>query len=261
MLLHSIGAETFKKGIKQYLIERSFDTSNPDLLSEAMQDALDTSQKYHPDLTFKKILDSWHKQTGYPILMIEFDRVQGDITISQKRFLTTQDSVNTTPTDKSLWWIPYNFITSIDDPKTKDFRSTEPYGWLGGEITIVTTNEKLDLISAKWVLFNKQQTGYYRVNYDESNWKELIKALKAKNASFIPTLSRSQLIDDAFIFAKNGLLGYPILLSLLQYLPMTEDNHIPWFTFFDHIHELKDLLIGSDTYFKYEVSIEMKKNI
>lgn len=252
--MHAIGEDNFKAGIQNYIANRAYKISSPDYLSEAMEEAIKLSSEgiKHKNLTFKQILDSWHTQIGYPILHIEFDRIQGDITIIQKPFQTPPATSD--PQNKTRWWIPFNFITSVDDPKRKESQSTHPYEWLGGDITIITPNDKPDLISTKWVLFNKQQTGYYRVHYDEGNWKELIKALKAPNASFITTLSRSQLLDDAFVFAENGLFNYTILLELLRYLPVTEDSHIPWFTFFDHIDSLKNQLIGSDIYPKYEVS-------
>lgn len=55
----------------------------------------------------------------------------------------------------------------------------------------------------QWVMFNVLQSGFYRVNYERSNWKRLNRQLK-KDHLEIHTVSRAQLIGDAFQLAKAG---------------------------------------------------------
>lgn len=76
------------------------------------------------------------------------------------------------------------------------------------------------------VVFNVQQTGYYRVNYDENNWDLLAKQLKADHRA-IHVVNRAQIMDDALNLAKSGLLDYKTALSVTEYL-RNEEEYIPW---------------------------------
>merc|ERR1712106_1092520 len=76
------------------------------------------------------------------------------------------------------------------------------------------------------VVFNVQQTGYYRVNYDKNNWDMLAKQL-LKDHSTIHVINRAQIIDDALNLAKSGLLDYDTALSVTGYLSK-EVEYIPW---------------------------------
>ena len=76
------------------------------------------------------------------------------------------------------------------------------------------------------VIFNIQQTGYYRVNYDENNWKLIIKQLKEDHTT-IHVVNRAQIIDDALNLARAGLLKYQLALDVTSYLHK-ENEYIPW---------------------------------
>lgn len=91
----------------------------------------------------------------------------------QSRFLLHDAAKNSDKTDQSnnLWWIPLTYTTA-----TKlDFSVTKPNTWLKPEEFMMITETG---ISPKdWVLFNINETGFYRVNYDSKNWNMLIEYL------------------------------------------------------------------------------------
>jgi len=68
--------------------------------------------------------------------------------------------------------------------------------------------------------------GYYRVNYDVSDWNKIIGALK-DDLNQITTSNRGQLLDDVFTLARIGKVGYNIALELSSYLS-GELEYIPW---------------------------------
>lgn len=78
-----------------------------------------------------------------------------------------------------------------------------------------------------WVLFNVQQIGFYRVNYDETNWKMLIDHLRSKEFISIPSVNRAALLDDAFNLARAGYIDYSIPFALSKYLKK-ETDYEPW---------------------------------
>jgi len=76
--------------------------------------------------------------------------------------------------------------------------------------------------------YTSDDVGFYRVNYDEKNWKLLLIQL-ITNPNRIHVLNRAQIIDDAFHLSRAALLPYDYYTSLLEYLLM-EDHVMPWNT-------------------------------
>ena len=64
-----------------------------------------------------------------------------------------------------------------------------------------------------------------RVNYDEKNWKMIIKQLNDDHMK-IHVVNRAQIIDDAINLARSGLLSYEIALGVTSYLN-NEVEYIP----------------------------------
>ena len=78
----------------------------------------------------------------------------------------------------------------------------------------------LDVIKDLFILF------FNRVNYDEKNWKMIIKQLNDDHMK-IHVINRAQIIDDAINLARSGLLSYEIALGVTSYLNK-EVEYIPW---------------------------------
>ncbi|KAI8743537.1 thyrotropin-releasing hormone-degrading ectoenzyme, partial [Biomphalaria glabrata] len=66
--------------------------------------------------------------------------------------------------------------------------------------TITYSDLELRNESSGWFLCNVHQNGYYRVNYQLSNWQALAMQLKT-NHLVIPVINRAQLINDAWNLA------------------------------------------------------------
>ena len=117
----------------------------------------------------------------------------------QDRFLLVKDG-NADDTHDYKWWVPLTY-TSQDQP---DFSQTQAKVWMKdseAQVTVTSLPPK-----DQWVIFNLQQTGYYRVNYDDHNWNLLILQLM-NDHSAIATVNRAQIIDDAMNLAKAGGWG------------------------------------------------------
>lgn len=102
--------------------------------------------------------------------------------------------------------------------------------------------------SAKWVVINNQQTGYYRVNYDQDNWEQLLAVLSGPDAdNLIHEFNRAQIIDDANSLGAStheNYLNYDLVLRLLGTLK-AEKSLIVWRS---GLRAMKDLLarLGED---------------
>merc|ERR1719167_339337 len=96
------------------------------------------------------------------------------------------------------------------------------------------------------IIFNVQQTGYYRVNYDLKNWELIANALMKDHTS-IHVINRAQILDDAFELAKVGKLDYKTALKLTGYLEM-ETEYIPWYSAISGLSHLNKMLVRTSSY-------------
>lgn len=96
--------------------------------------------------------------------------------------------------------------------------------------------------------------GYYRVNYDNTNWGLIAAYLNSENYTNINAINRAQLIDDAFTLSRSGRLQYEVVLKLFEYLSK-ETDYVPLYSFSRGLTYLDRLLAGHEYYDKLQVSI------
>ncbi|XP_029161758.1 aminopeptidase N-like [Nylanderia fulva] len=98
-----------------------------------------------------------------------------------------------------------------------------------------------------WMIFNIQQVGYYRVNYDDENWRKISSYLKSDNCTKIHVLNRAQIIDDAFHLMIAGQLKASIFWDLTEYLHREED-YVAWYPMF----KAMEYVYGANTHRVWE---------
>ena len=102
--------------------------------------------------------------------------------------------------------------------------------------------------SVAWNLF----PGYYRVNYDERNWKLIIKQLLEDHTK-INVINRAQLINDALNLATVGLLKYDLALTVTSYLNK-ETEYFPWYAALTGLEYVDNMLQETASYGNFKVS-------
>ncbi|XP_043463932.1 aminopeptidase N-like [Leptopilina heterotoma] len=240
MMQHFLTEKNFKAGLKNYLDTNKNGYATSDILFKSLNDAW---AEKNQDL--KKIMDTWVTQSGYPVITVTRDYAKKSAKITQQEFFAKK----TTTKSEKKWTIPINFVSQTDlDNKNIN---TEATNWFKSEddqldIDLKTNKEHL-------VIFNKQQTGYYRVNYDKTNWNLIIKYLSESknNTEKIHKLNRAQLVDDAWNLAKAGLLGYDVALDLTNYLTL-ETDYFPWYSAIRHLNFLRNQLLHTQNYDKFK---------
>ncbi|KAK7085869.1 hypothetical protein SK128_006192, partial [Halocaridina rubra] len=191
------------------------------------------------DLTVKTVMDTWTLQMGYPVIKVTRSSDGTSAVISQERFLLSKKA-NSTDDHDYKWWVPLTY-TSQGLP---DFQNTKTMIWMKPsepEITIVNLPPE-----NQWLIFNLQQTGFYRVNYDEKNWM-LIENQLLQNHSVIHTINRAQVLDDAMNFARAGHLPYNTSLSLYKYLS-AEDQYAPWAAALNNLAYIRRMFASTPGY-------------
>ncbi|XP_055611890.1 uncharacterized protein LOC129758416 [Uranotaenia lowii] len=212
MFREVMGDANWRLGLTDYLNRRKLNVATDAHLYEGLQVALNAQDIIQSALSIQQLMESWTNAPGFPLLTVRRDYQNGVVYLSQERFLSDRVLPNT-----HVYHIPYNYATKSN----ADF-STQKFDWLSSKAEKISTTASAD----DWIIFNNQQTGYYRVNYDLQNWKLIINAL-LDNPEAIHVQNRAQLINDAFNLARADRLDMALALELLTYLKK-ENTYPPW---------------------------------
>ncbi|NXF35918.1 AMPN Aminopeptidase, partial [Nyctibius bracteatus] len=109
-----------------------------------------------------------------------------------------------------------------------------PITWMTRETTgvrfwlteVSETNDQFKVSSPSWLLLNLNVSGYFRVNYNQENWDQLLAQLST-NHQAIPVINRAQIIDDAFNLARAKYVNVTLALSTTRFLSQ-ETEYMPW---------------------------------
>uniref|UniRef100_A0A182K7R1 Aminopeptidase N n=1 Tax=Anopheles christyi TaxID=43041 RepID=A0A182K7R1_9DIPT len=213
MMRHVLGEEHWKAGLKTYLTDRALNSAVDEQLYAGLQSAIEGKGVLPDGVTVGQIMRTWTNEAGYPVLTVRRSYDTGDIIISQERFYADRKVPNS-----NVWMIPYNYVNQ----SVADFNEFDDFQWLATKAARFETTVPAN----QWIVFNKQQVGYYRVNYDERNWELITNAL-IENWASIHRLNRAQLIDDAYWLARSGRLDMRVALRLMTYL-REEREYAPW---------------------------------
>lgn len=202
--------DTFNRGITLYMIRRIDHSATPDDVFSALQEAVDND---HPNLIVKvqTAMSSWIYQAGYPIIFVSVDG--NNLVVEQQRFPTTNGEI---------YQVPLTFASA----KWPNFNITYSTFWLKSEKTTVPL-QFLPITDKDWIIFNVQQTGFYRVSYTPNLWL-LIADILRKNFNTIHVINRELLMTEL-------KLGYEVLeeiyisdvFGVLTYLT-NEDQYDVW---------------------------------
>lgn len=193
------------------------------------------------------LLNTWTTQAGYPVVTIER---QSNVTylVSQQRFLLKSSNHN----DTTLWEIPLNYASP-----NESFTSTN------GRFTLERT-ERSKIVQMQtdtpWKIFNIQQTGYYRVNYDNNTWTAIGNALKDEGHSGIHVLNRAQIVDDILNLARADYIDYYQALNVVQYMEK-EDNYLPWTAALQNLNYIARRLSNDELVKFKKYILELTKNV
>lgn len=251
MMKDFIGSDAFHAGLYEYLDTYKFDNAVSDDLWRCMTKA--TSGK----IDVKSVMDTWTLQMGYPVIDVyRDDKDKETAIITQERFNTdVKENGEDTPVadatkksknedkDKS----PFNYKWEV--PLTYYFQHNRQVKrqWFH-------QNDKSVKISwnrmSGWMKLNADQIGFYRVNYDEDNWKALADQLK-KNHTVLSEADRANLIDDAFELAKSDKMTQLQALQLTEYLN-NEKAYVPFVTALASLGYIGGMLLLRPGYKTYE---------
>lgn len=193
--------------------------------------------KAFDDFRFADAFETWEKQSGFPVVHVRLDKSLQQFQFTQKRYLNADsNSIDTS----SSWFIPLNFAHA-GKPDFDDTKITHYVKNGSSNEGVLSTANIEGFNDNAWFIFNKQQFGYYRVNYDAENWYNIIRVLNSDNYNHIHVLNRAQLVDDALNFAFDGFIDFDVALDIIAYLHR-ETDYLPWASAVTYLDRMDNLL-------------------
>ncbi len=226
MLEQFLGPDKFREGLRRYLSAHTYGNAQTQDLWQAMEEV--------SGQPVKAIMDSWVRQTGYPVVEAGVKRTTRTVTASlaQRRFLYTGPS-----SDATLWQVPVR-ISGKGAAETDALLLTSQKGSV--RLKEALPKDKKD----GWVKVNPGHTGFYRVQYGEEEWGRFIQAIQSLE---LPTADRLGLQGDAWALARSGLVPATQFLKLAQAYSNEEEYGV-WADLGGNLRFM-DFLISQEPYY------------
>uniref|UniRef100_T1H3Y7 Uncharacterized protein n=1 Tax=Megaselia scalaris TaxID=36166 RepID=T1H3Y7_MEGSC len=158
MFDNAIGKDKFKKAVDMYLQNKSFKNAEEDDLFKYLEEAFKIYGDNSVNIT--KAMKSWTNQRGFPIVFANVNYREGTIELSQQRFVDKFQK----DLDDPIYFIPINYISS----KTERPKNHTAFTWFKNKTQTYQLPNEFSVND--WIVLNFEQTGYYRINYDNSTW-------------------------------------------------------------------------------------------
>ncbi|KAI9657062.1 MAG: hypothetical protein M1821_003228 [Bathelium mastoideum] len=206
MLAAHLGVDVFLKGVSDYLKAHAYGNATTNDLWTALSAASgkDVAQFMH----------AWIGKIGFPVLTVAEE--PGQIGVEQSRFLL---SGNVQPEeDQTTWWVPLGLTTG-----DKSMEST----------SITDKQATIRQVDETFYKFNKDQTGFYRINYPPERLAKL-----GHVADQLSVEDRIGLIGDAAALAKSGHGTTAAFLAFVEGF-QAEPNGLVWSQITDALADIR----------------------
>ena len=222
MLEQFLGEAVFRRGLQQYLKAHAYGNARTRDLWQALEDA--------SGRPVRALMDTWTKQTGFPLLEAKVDRTGGvaRVTLEQSRFL--YEHISGASDRSTRWKVP---VTLARGGVEKGQRLL-----LEKRSGTHSMGRGRRPAASDWIKVNAGQTGFYRVNYEPEEWERLRAAVAAGE---LGPRDRLGLQNDAYALMRAGYLPATTFLELTAAYG-SEDDATVWRTVSESLYEVEVLL-------------------
>lgn len=200
MLEAYLGADVFRKGLRQYIKKNAYANATTSDLWQALSDAA--------GIDVATLMKTWTTVPGYPLV-----RYDGG-TIKVERFIASAREAKNRPARQksSDWHIPWSAIVATGSGR----QSETPQ--------LVLTNSETDmppaLSKASWLKPNPGEKGFWRSLYDEDMLARLLPALEKR---VLPEADRYGVISDMWATVAAGHTNSAVALEMVSRLHNERD--------------------------------------
>ncbi|KAL0833029.1 hypothetical protein ABMA28_001147 [Loxostege sticticalis] len=207
MVENWIGTQRFHQALVKYINNRrGVYISLQDFMTSLDHDTVDCFHQFFNGSTASKVLNSWFRHSGYPVISVQVlrDRTPNAIQLKQSRFTFTREHRR-----ESDYLIPISYF--VQD-MSNCFNCYQPRFTIGRQTYTFSEN-----LNNGWIILNTNASGYYRVNYDKYTWQLIAKTLK-DDLFRISELNRAQIVNDVFALYVSGDMSQDLAMWILDYL-------------------------------------------
>jgi aminopeptidase N len=169
--------------------------------------------------TVEQMMDSWTRQTGYPVIEVKCDSTCNCAVLTQNRYLKTGPNSNQT-----LWQVPITFS-----------------GLLCGDSNVILNQQQVQYQlneKEQGFVVNPERNGFYRVKYDVESASDL----PFKINSLSPTIQK-QILGDMFSLALNGYQSFNLVFEVLEQIDLSKTtDSVLWSVVLTNMTTIHDLL-------------------
>ncbi|CAD6265537.1 unnamed protein product [Miscanthus lutarioriparius] len=196
MLQSYLGAERFQKALASYIKKYAYSNAKTEDLWAVLEE-----ESGEP---VKDLMTTWTKQQGYPVI---YAKINGhDLELEQAQFLSDGSS------GPGMWIVPVTSCCGSYDAQKKFLLKDKTDKINIGEFAASQSadGEKNQNI---WIKLNIDQTGFYRVKYDDELAAGLVNAIKAKKLSLMDKIG---IVEDSYALSVACKQTLTSLLRLLN---------------------------------------------
>ena len=217
MLMHHIGEDAFRQGLRNYFAKHSYSNTIADDLWAAL------SEVSKQDIG--SFMNSWLTRPGYPLVTVDWNPSENKALVSQRRFLSDPSAE---AHDDKPWPTPLAATIKLDHPVLKSKKAT----------VLVTgdSNEPL--------LLNKDGTSYFVPHYTHPAHRQQI--VDALQDGKISDSDRYLLMDNYSMLQRGGVSDTTDLLELLSAYT-DETSETVWGALVGALSEVRKLIEGDST--------------
>jgi puromycin-sensitive aminopeptidase len=224
MLSEYLGAETFRKGLSQYLKKYKY--------GNAATVDLWTSLEIVSKKPVRKIMDKWTAEPGYPVLTVLENK--NKVTVTQKRFFSNR-IVAKKSNHSTLWNVPFSIL------QRNNVKTPIKYLLNGKSISIPEQ-------TGQWIKVNSGECSFVRINYSENLLKRLAPPIQKKQLSAVDRLG---IIRDAFALSEAGEASTPQVLNLVNSFK-EEMDYAVWIEIATYLRQISQLVSNENFLPEYE---------
>ncbi|KAK9101455.1 hypothetical protein Scep_024885 [Stephania cephalantha] len=188
MLQSYLGPAIFQKSLASYIKKYAYSNAKTEDLWAVLEEGSGEP--------VQELMNSWTKQKGYPVISVKAEGHR--LEFEQSQFLSSGDHGD------GQWIVPITLCSGSYDAR-KNFLLQKKLETL--DIADLVGNQK------KWIKLNVDQTGFYRVKYDDDLAARLRSAIEANDLS---AADRFGILDDSFALSMAGKLSLSSLLRLMS---------------------------------------------
>ena len=221
MLEHFLTPSVFRIGLNTYLTRHSYQNARTTDLWTALEES--SGQPVN------SIMSSWTGQTGYPVLDVAATNTESGLSLEVRQERFVFDSVlgeDTGDDEEQVWPVP---LTVAADGASV---TAHLVSGATGTVNVAAPTQP------DWFKVNPDQTGFYRVNYTDTD-RERLAALVADRA--LPATDRLGIQNDAFALSRAGLLPVTRFLALAESYQDETDASV-WSDLATNLREIESLI-------------------